>query len=63
LTSSGTSSNIWQTVREAGIIGSAMGLFGVSGGMTFWFLWHFWITRLNPNFYSPSSAQNSERED
>jgi hypothetical protein len=61
LTSSSTSSNIWQVVREVGIVGAAMGLLGVSGGMTFWFLWHFWITRSNPDFYKPSSAQNSER--
>jgi len=59
LTSSSASSNIWQAIKEASIVGTTMGLLGVSGGMTFWFLWHFWITPLSPSIGAPFSDKDS----
>ncbi len=59
LTSSSVSSNPWQAVKEASIVGAAMGLLGVSGGMTFWFLWRFWITPLNPDISAPLLDKDS----
>jgi hypothetical protein len=59
LSSSSASSNSWQAVKEAGIVGTAMGLLGVSGGMTFWFLWRLWITRVNPDLSNPLSDKDS----